>query len=169
MRGCRLLALAAICALAFATPAAAQENDSSPGIAPPAPSSAEPRTDLADIEDEVMCPICGTALGLSESPQADREREFIRGLIAQGRTKDQIKDALVAEYGEDVLATPGDDGFDLAAWIVPGAAILLAAVAIAVGLRRWRREAGAIDEPRRPSLSAADDERLRADLARYDQ
>jgi cytochrome c-type biogenesis protein CcmH len=165
-----LLTLFALAALAPA-PAAAQENDSSPGIAAPAPErgSAEPRTDLADLEDEVMCPICGTALGLSEAPQADREREFIRELIAQGKTKDEIKDALVAEYGDEVLAVPEAEGFDLAAWLVPGAAILIAGIAIAVGVRRWRRT-GRIGPRTGPaSISVADQERLRADLKRYDQ
>ena len=85
-------------------------------------------------------PVCGVDLELaSESPQAIREREFIRGLIAEGQTKEQIKDALVAEFGDEVLALPDDEGFDLAAWLVPGAAIVVAAVAIFVGLRRWRR------------------------------
>jgi cytochrome c-type biogenesis protein CcmH len=157
-----------LCWLVLVAPAAAQENDSSPGIAaPPSGGSAEPRTNLADIEDEVMCPICGTALGLSESPQADREREFIRELIAQGRTKDEIKDALVAEYGEDVLAVPEAKGFDLAAWLVPGLALLACAVAIVVGVRRWRRSPGAVpDAP--AGLSAAEEERLSADLRRYE-
>ncbi|MGB7587413.1 MAG: hypothetical protein WBM00_01755, partial [Solirubrobacterales bacterium] len=41
-----------------------------------------PRTSLPDIEDEVMCPICGTLLELSDSPQAQRERVFIARLIA---------------------------------------------------------------------------------------
>ncbi|HEX6116800.1 MAG TPA: cytochrome c-type biogenesis protein CcmH [Solirubrobacterales bacterium] len=164
-----IAAAALTLALAFAAPAGAQENDSSPGIAAPAPSSgsAEPQTDLADLEDEVMCPICGTALGLSESPQADREREFIRALIAEGLTKEEIKDALVAEYGDEVLAVPEPKGFDLAAWLVPGIAIVLAAIAIFVGLRRWRRSGRAADEDAEPADSA-DSDRLDADLARYD-
>jgi cytochrome c-type biogenesis protein CcmH len=162
-----LIALALLVAVLPAA-APAQENDSSPGIAAPAPrsGSAEAKTDLADIEDEVMCPICGTALGLSEAPQADREREFIRELIAEGRTKDEIKDALVAEYGDEVLAVPEAEGFDLAAWLVPGAAILICGAAIFVGVRRWRRS-GAGEETAPEALSAAEDERLRADLQRY--
>ena len=167
----RLLPVLAVVAAAasMSAPAAAQENNSSPGIAAPAPrGSAEPQTDLADLEDEVMCPICGTALGLSQSPQADREREFIRQLIAEGKTKEEIKDALVAEYGDEVLAVPEREGFDLAAWLVPGAAILLAAVAIFIGLRRWRRRPGPDDAERQAPPSAGDEERLDADLARYE-
>ena len=88
--------------------------------------AAEARASLPDVEDEVMCTICGTLLAESDSPQADRERALIRKLIAQGEDKDQIKDALVAEYGPRVLATPSGHGFDLLAWLVPGVGILLA-------------------------------------------
>jgi cytochrome c-type biogenesis protein CcmH len=131
----------------------------------------QPKTTLPDVEDEVMCPICGTALNLSGAPQADRERDFIRRQIAAGKTKEEIKDALVAQYGTEVLAEPQRSGFDLTAWLVPAAAILLAAVAIAIGLRRWRRTARDGDGPPRADgqpLEPAEAERLDADLARYD-
>jgi cytochrome c-type biogenesis protein CcmH len=127
----------------------------------------QPRASLPDIEDEVMCPICGTLLELSESPQADRERVFIRKLIAEGRSKQQIKDALVAEYGRSVLATPQGSGFDLTAYLVPIAAFLLAATALVIGVRRWRRS-GRREEPEPTAPRGEDAERLESDLARYD-
>ena len=113
-----------------------------------------------------MCTICGTLLELSESPQAERERALIRRLIDEGKTKDQIKDALVAEYGAEVLATPGDNGFDLAAWLVPGLAIAAAAIGIAIYARRRIRsqEPGPAPEP----LEASDSSRLDEDMSRYD-
>ena len=130
----------------------------------------EPRASLPDIEDEVMCPICGTALNLSESPQAERERAFIRRLIAEGQTKEQIKDALVVEYGEEVLAIPDTSGFDLTAWIVPGLGIGVAVVALGVGIARWRRSSrDAVLAGSAPQgLGTADKERLESDLAKYD-
>ena len=58
-----------------------------------------------------MCIVCGVPLELAtESPQANQERDLIRQLIAQGLTKDEIKDRLVAQYGTEVLATPSDSG-----------------------------------------------------------
>jgi cytochrome c-type biogenesis protein CcmH len=132
----------------------------------PAVAAPEPRASLTDIEDEVMCPICGTPLNLAAAPQADRERAYIRTLIARGRTKDEILAALEREYGPEVLATPESGGFDLAAWIIPAAGILLAALAVLVGLRRWRRRPAGPAPPREPD--SADSERLRSDLARYD-
>ena len=133
----------------------------------------EPQTSLPDIEDEVMCPICGVPLEHAiDAPQAQQERQFIRELIAQGLTKDEIKDRLVAEFGEEVLAIPDDEGFDLAAWLVPGVAVVAAAVAILVGLRRWRRAGvngpGGDDGRPSDSASAEEEKRLDEDLARYE-
>jgi cytochrome c-type biogenesis protein CcmH/NrfF len=161
-------ALGLIAALLVIAPAAAaQENDASPGL--PAPEGdAAPQTSLADIEDEVMCPICGTTLQLSQSPQAERERAFIQRLIDQGATKDEVKDALVAEYGDEVLATPETEGFDLAAWLVPAGVILVAAIAIVLGLRRWRRDRTALGEEEPVQVDQADRKRLDEDIARYD-
>lgn len=146
------------------------------GSAAPAMAQAvEPRASLPDIEDEVMCVVCGVTLELAtEAPQALQERDFIRELIAQGLTKDQIKDRLVAEFGSEVLAIPGDSGFDLAAWLVPGVAIVVAGGAILVGLRRWRRAGnasnggGSAGPGSGDEIDAADAERLDADLARYE-
>ena len=132
----------------------------------PAAVAAE-RASLTEIEKQVMCPVCGTLLQLAESPQAQRQRVFINRLIDEGRSEAEIKDELVAEYGDEVLAVPEPKGFDLAAWLVPGVAILLAAVAIFIGLRRWRRR-GRDDAPPPGSADSADSERLDADLARYD-
>jgi cytochrome c-type biogenesis protein CcmH len=134
------------------------------GLAPM--TQAQTRASLPDIEDEVMCPICGTLLEGSNAPQAERERALIRKLIAQGRDKDQIKDALVAEYGENVLATPSGSGFDLVAWIVPGLAIAAAAGAIGFfAVRRLRRPSPPAAEP---TLNAPDASRLDEDMSRYD-
>lgn len=131
-------------------------------------AAAEPRASLTDIEDEVMCPICGTPLNLAAAPQAERQRAFIRRQIAEGRTKEEIKDALVREYGPEVLATPEGGGFDLAAWLVPAGGLLLAVVGLAIGVRHWRRRPGTADRDAGEELGAADSERLRSDLARYD-
>jgi cytochrome c-type biogenesis protein CcmH len=142
----------------------------------PAPTQAgatntQANATLPDIEDEVMCTICGTALQLANSPQAERERAFINRLIAQGKTKDEIKDALVAEYGPDVLAVPEAKGFDLTAFVVPVVGVLAALLLIGLAARRWRRASATGDgdaiTPDAPPLDPEDDERLQADLRRY--
>jgi len=157
----RLWALAAIVALAASAPA----------VAAPA-SHPVPQTTVNEIEAEVMCPICGTLLELAESPQAKREKVFVAKLVATGKSKAEIKDALVAQYGPEVLALPKASGFDLSAYLVPILAILIAAIVLAFSVLRWRRR-GRDDEPSASEAAAEaprgeDAERLEADLSRYD-
>jgi cytochrome c-type biogenesis protein CcmH len=127
-----------------------------------------PRASLPDVEDEVMCVVCGTALSVSQSPQADRERAFIRQRIAACDTKAQIKDELVTQYGRSVLATPGGGGFDVTSWLVPLLAVLAAAGALAFAVPRWRRARAPGSAPEAPALSSAESRRLDEDIARYD-
>jgi cytochrome c-type biogenesis protein CcmH len=127
-----------------------------------------PKTSLGDIEDEVMCPVCGTPLGLaSDAPQADDERAFIQGLIDKCRSKDQVKRALVAEYGENVLALPGDEGDDdlgdVLVYVIPALGIILAAAGIGFAVVRWRRP-----DPQPRALAGTDGARLDDDMERYD-
>jgi cytochrome c-type biogenesis protein CcmH len=139
--------------------------------------AATPRASLADLEDEVMCVECGTPLEVSQSPVANQERALIRRDIRQGKTKAQIKDDLVAEYGEAVLADPPSGGINTAVWLVPTVVVLAAALTAGLTARRWRRRgatAGApapADEPRDAAgaaLDPADAKRLDAELAAYD-
>ena len=146
-------ALALLAALALAAPGAAAADC--------------PKTTLGDVEDEVMCPVCGTPLALStEAPQAQRERQLIERLVARCKSKQEIKDALVAQYGENVLATPDDEGFDLAAYAVPALAVLLGAVAVGFAVLRWRRRRTPADPA--PAPGGAANKRLDSDLERYD-
>ena len=138
--------------------------------AAPAAAAAGPAS-LPDVEDEVMCPSCNVPLNVADSPQADDQRTFIRGLIAQGKSKEEVKEALVAEYGSDVLAVPKDDGFGLAATVVPIALVAALLAALALLLPRWRRRGAPARAPAGggPALSAADAARLDEDLRRYDR
>ncbi len=127
-----------------------------------------PKTSLGDIEDEVMCPVCGTPLGLaSEAPQAQDQRAYIQELVDSCKSKDEIKQALVAEFGENVLALPGDQGDDdlgdVLVYVVPAVGILLAAAGIAFAVVRWRRP----EAPHR-AVAGADGARLDDDMDRYD-
>lgn len=138
--------------------------------AAPIAAQPQPQTTVNAIEAEVMCPICGTLLELAESPQAKREKVFVAKLVAAGKSKAEIKDALVAQYGSSVLALPKASGFDLTAYLVPVLAILIAAVAAGFAVLRWRRR-GDAEAPASPEATAPrgeDAERLEADLSRYD-
>jgi cytochrome c-type biogenesis protein CcmH len=141
-------------------------------VAAPAAASNEHPT-LAELEREVICPTCHTTLALSSSPIADRMRVFIRGRIAAGDTKAEIKEKLVAQFGESVLAAPPKSGFNLLAWLLPLAGIGIAAIALAALALRWSRRRA---EPApagqwsngRGRLDPELERRVDEELARYD-
>jgi cytochrome c-type biogenesis protein CcmH len=137
-------------------------------VAPSAAGGTPPRASLPDVEDEVMCVECGTALNVSQSPVADQERAFIRRQIAVGKDKAQIKAALVDQFGPGVLALPEEKGFSLAAYLVPVGLALLALAGLIVAARRWRRRPDA-PAPAAEPLADEDARRLDAELAAYDR
>jgi cytochrome c-type biogenesis protein CcmH len=133
-------------------------------------ASPHPRASLTDIENDVMCTLCHESLAVAQSPQADSERNYIRGLIAKGETKQQILRDMVAQYGSDVLGRPPASGFNLTVYVLPPA-ILAAGIAIlAFTLPRWRRRTRA--SPGRssgtvPALDPAEAARLDHDLGQF--
>ncbi len=128
------------------------------------------RASLPAIERRVMCVTCKIPLIMAESPQADRERVFIRGLIAEGKTQSEIESALVGQYGPTALGLPSAHGFDLTAYLVPLAAVVALVATLALLLPRWRRRSRVRpDSPPAPALGAAERARLDADLARFDR
>lgn len=143
-------------------------------LAGPAPTAAaaQPQTTLPAMEQQVMCVVCRTPLAVANGPQAEAERHQIRRLIAQGKSEQQIKDALVAQYGERVLALPQEDGFNLAVYLVPVLVVAFGLVLLAVSLPRWRRRtrarAAAPAAAQVPTPSAEDLRRLDEELAQRD-
>ena len=131
-------------------------------------AASEERPTAAELESELVCPVCETTLDTSNAPVALRMKAFIRARIAAGDTKSEIKAQLVDQFGPTVLAVPPRKGFDWIAWLLPLA--LLAAGAILVGVLAWRwsrRRDGSPPgdaDPLDPEL----EHRLDAELARFE-
>jgi cytochrome c-type biogenesis protein CcmH/NrfF len=139
-------------------------------LSPAAGLATSPRASLPAIERRVMCVTCKIPLIVAESPQADRERVFIRGLIAEGKTESQIERALVSQYGPTALGLPSAHGFDVTAYLAPLAAVLALAATLVLLLPRWRRRTRRRSDPLvAPTLSPAETARLDADMARFDR
>jgi len=123
----------------------------------------------ADLESQLVCPVCGTTLDQSDAPIAQRMKRYIRQRLAAGASEKQIKAELVDQFGPAVLAEPPKSGFDLLAWLVPLG--LLAAGAVGVGLIAWgwsRRRGGEGDDAR-VALDPELERRVDAELRRYDR
>jgi cytochrome c-type biogenesis protein CcmH len=129
----------------------------------------KPRASLSSLEGQVMCPTCQTTLDQSQSPVATRIRAFIRTRIAACATESQIKQELVDQFGRSILAAPPRKGFDLLAWWLPIAAIVVGAGAIGVGVWRWSRRDGPAAPVEDPALDPELERRVDEALAAYDR
>jgi cytochrome c-type biogenesis protein CcmH/NrfF len=123
---------------------------------------------LAELEGEVMCPVCGTTLDQSDAPAARQIERFIKRRIAAGDSERQIKDALVANYGESILASPPRHGFGLLAWWVPLGGIILAAALLGLGIWRWSRAREPAPATAGVPVDPELDRRLDDELKRFD-
>ena len=152
------LVLLAVLALTLAAPAAASEQHPS----------------LAELEGQLMCPICeGETLAQSSSPAAQRIKVEIQRRIAAGDTRSEIKRRLVSEWGARILAAPPRHGFDLLAWLLPIVGVLAGAAVLGVLAWRWTREREPEPAPQRWSLNGHplgpdEERRLDEELARFD-
>jgi cytochrome c-type biogenesis protein CcmH len=66
-------------------------------------------------------------------------RVFIRSRIAAGDSNSEIRERLVAQFGEAVLASPRRRGLGLLAWLAPAAALLAGGLVLAWRGRRTAR------------------------------
>jgi cytochrome c-type biogenesis protein CcmH len=150
----RTAALALI-ALALAAPAGASEQ----------------RPTAAELESELVCPVCETTLDTSNAPVALRMKAFIRERIAAGDTKSEIKASLVDQFGPAVLAEPPRKGFELIAWVLPLAGLALGVVVVGLLAWRWSHTRGPDEEPPAEAsepLDPALERRLDDELARFE-
>ena len=75
-------------------------------------------------------------------------RTHLQTWCSAGWTSGQVKNRLIAQFGIEILASPPKSGFDLLAWVIPGAAL--------AGGRRGRLGArAALARPARPAAAAA--------------
>ena len=86
--------------------------------------------------DELRCPKCQNQnLAGSDSSVSQDLRDRIRELLYEGKTNKEIKDYMVARYGDFVLYDPPKSGKTLLVWVMPVVLLILGAM-IVVGVIR---------------------------------
>ena len=145
-------------------------------LLPPVAEAAQVCSPTA-LESEVMCPTCeGQTLDQSQAPSARRVKAFIRERSSAGDTCAEIKAQLVDDFGERILAAPPRRGFNLLAWLLPVAGLLVGVVAVGIAAWRWSRARDVEAEPvpglpsanGRPPVDSELERRLDEELARFD-
>lgn len=131
-----------------------------------AAAASDERPTAAELEAELVCPVCDSTLDMSNAEIARRMKARIRERIAAGATKSEIKAEFVEQFGPRVLAEPPKRGLGLLAWVLPlvGGALALAAVGVvAWGWSRTRPP----DDPE-PPLDPELERRLDDELERFE-
>lgn len=100
---------------------------------------------------------------------AQQQHERIRSMLADGQTPQAIVDAYVRDFGMEVLSKPPAEGFNLAAWIMPPAVLILGFFVVRHVLRSWsqtRDPAGQTTQHQRddPYLNRLESELRERDL-----
>ncbi len=115
------------------------------GLAPLA--SDVDREDVVRITSNIVC-TCGCPPTLVSACSCHRAGEMTReveGLLAAGKTDDEIYQRYVEEFGSKVLAAPKAEGFNLLGWVLPFVALLAGGGIVFFAYRRLRVDTTATD------------------------
>ena len=94
---------------------------------------------LVDISQELRCLVCqNESLASSHAELADDLRREVRDLIRDGKSDQEIKDFLVARYGDFVLYRPEVKPLTWVLWFGPFFLVVLAALVLWLYLRQRR-------------------------------
>jgi cytochrome c-type biogenesis protein CcmH len=97
-----------------------------------------------EIEDNLIAPCCWTQpVSQHYSEVSEKIRKEVREMVAAGKSRDEILDFYVAQYGERILATPRAKGFNRLVYVLPWLALILGAWLLVVLLKKLRTPAPA--------------------------
>ncbi len=108
---------------------------------------------VSEITKGLMC-TCGCTMVLysCQCGTAAAMNGDIQEMIDAGMSEEAILNSYVEQHGQQILAAPPKEGFNLSAWVIPFAALAAAAIFVVVLLRRWTRtHEEAISEPSEPT------------------
>ncbi|MEI6666984.1 MAG: cytochrome c-type biogenesis protein CcmH [Acidobacteriota bacterium] len=140
--------------------------------APPDPQAME--QEAKQIETMLIAPCCWMQqVSLHQSPASDEIKANIRRLLAQSRTRQQILDAYVAEYGDRILAEPPARGFSAALYVLPWFFLAGSIGVVVLVVRRLRAPAAVAQAPAAAAAAApletgAEADRLDEELRNLD-
>jgi len=78
-----------------------------------------------------------SACGMLNCGSATPLRTEIQEHLKQGKSQKEIVEAFVAKYSKVILAAPTTQGFDLAAWLAPFAALSFGLIVVYFVIKAW--------------------------------
>jgi cytochrome c-type biogenesis protein CcmH len=144
--------------------------------------ASEKRALQTEIQNELAC-FCGCGMTIqgclggmtcSESRAVSKE---VASFLEGGKSKAQVMQAMVAKYGERILAAPTKEGFNLTAWILPFVALVVGGFVVAKVISGWKQQAQRSSRPQTPASEQSEQkpvsdqyaERLERELREFDR
>ena len=123
-----------------------------------------------DVAEDLYCPLCsGLTVDVCDLEVCADMRGIIKEKIAAGESESDIQAYFVQQYGQKVIAKPGTTGLDLAAWILPFAAIGLGIIGLTFWLRSRANAARLAPIVATPPSADPYNAQLDRELARLDE
>jgi len=92
-----------------------------------------------EIEDTLIAPCCWSQpVSQHYSEVSEQIRKEVREMLAAGKSREEILDYYVSQYGERILATPRPRGFNVLAYVLPWGALILGVWLLFVILKKLR-------------------------------
>lgn len=133
------------------------------GILPAA--TAEQEALITALEQSLVAPCCWSGT-VYDHGHAQMEKE-IRQYVENGKTRQEIMDIYVAQYGERILASPKASGFNLMAWFAP-ILIALAGIAVFANYLRAPKKATVKSTPGQQQENVPHDDQIERELKQLD-
>lgn len=101
-------------------------------------------TTVEEVTQGLTCQCgCGLTVANCNHPNCSFSvpiRTEVAGMLAKGQTRSQVIAFYRSKFGEKVLSAPTTEGFNIVAWIMPFAALLVGGAFIFLMFGRWRRQ-----------------------------
>lgn len=124
-------------------------------------------SETRELSRELRCLVCqGESVWDSNSPLAGQMRDMVRERLRGGESPQQIKTYLQSRYGDFILMAPPRHGLNWLLWLGPFVLLAVGGFLLRLAVMRWRKRGDAAPAPARNDLSAAQKEKIEAELAK---
>jgi cytochrome c-type biogenesis protein CcmH len=94
-----------------------------------------------EVGSQLKCPVCqNESVADSSAAIAEQMRLVIRQQLQEGKSEQEVLQYFAAHYGNQILLTPPQQGFNLLAWLMPVVMLLIGFGLLAFVLHDWRAQ-----------------------------
>ncbi len=91
-----------------------------------------------EVSESLTCYACpGEPLNIDRCSGGNQMRAAISSMLSEGKSKQQILDYFVAQFGDSILTTVPKKGFNLVAYLGPIVGLLVGIPVALLIIRRW--------------------------------